>query len=205
MASPKLRISNAPRPYTRRDIMAVYYPELLEQAEKCFNKMAELQKEVVTMLSNSQKQIPDPSSVIANNLQKMQVQQDLMEYIYLKSLYGFAEKICEIIDRQCRSLAEAENKADQEEIDKLIESLENTLAIASSVKIDEPIKGMIYLDTIIPADFIVLKCWKFRDIIGTVKNNGITHSLWENVRNDVIPTDSNIKSLLDDNEMLRIY
>lgn len=215
-----LRITATPLPYTRRDIMDEYFPELLEQSEQCFKKMEELQKKVVLLLSNSQRQIPDPASETANNLQKMQVQQNLMEYIYLKSLYGFANKLCEIIDCQCRSLAEAKNKEVQEDIDKSKELLENALDIAITVKIDEPLKGMLYLDDVIEsqfkerkvlADFSVLKTrerngsWTFRDITGTIKSKGITQSLWADVKNDDIPIDSNIRPLLDDNEMLRIY
>ena len=208
-----LRITATPLPYTRRDIMDEYFPELLEQSEQCFKKMEELQKKVVLLLSNSQKQIPDPTSETANNLQKMQAQQNLMEYIYLKSLYGFANKMCNIIDCQCRSLAEAKNKEVQEDIDKSKESLENALTIASSVKIDEPLKGMLCLDDVIESqikerkvrvDFTVTS-WMFSDIIKTIKSNGITHDLWVDVINDVIPLDSNITPLLDDNEMLRIY
>ena len=69
-----LRISSTPTrlPHTLRDIMDEYFPELLEQSEQCFKKMEELQKKVVLLLSNSQKQIPDPTSETANNLQKMQ-------------------------------------------------------------------------------------------------------------------------------------
>ena len=215
-----LRISSTPTPDTPRGIMDEYFPELLEQSEQCFKKMEELQKKVVLLLSNSQRQIPDPTSETANNLQKMQVQQNLMEYIYLKSLYGFANKLCEIIDCQCRSLAEAKNKEVQEDIDKSKESLENALAIASTVKIDEPIKGMLCLDDVIESqikerkvqvDFAVLKTRErngsctFRDITGTIKSKGITQSLWADVKNDDIPIDSNIRPLLDDNEMLRIY
>ena len=55
-------------------------------------------------------------------------------------------------------------------------------------------------------DFMVYENWSFRDIIGTIDIIGIKYQeLWKSVLNSRDPEAPNLKKLLDDNTMVRVY
>ena len=208
-------------PYTRKEIMEIFYPELWKQANEGVGKLKELQEKVVPFLPITWKQIPDPCKESSEVLRDKRIQLNLWEYLYFKSLYGFSEKLWKTIERQCRCLTEAQNTNDQEAIDKAKALIENTLSVVSTINPEEFVNdhatGMFRLTSLLkrfkgkPSDFTVLtdlseRCtWSFKDIIGSIENYGLGSSLWAFASTDYLPSDSNVGKLLDDNKMKRIY
>jgi hypothetical protein len=48
--------------------------------------------------------------------------------------------------------------------------------------------------------------WSFGDIVGTIKSQGLCHEgLWQEAINDSLPEGVSIGTLLDSDEMIRIY
>ena len=191
--------------HTRRELIEDYYPELWESANGCVSKLKELQNRCVERLPFSKAQLP-------NNyvgLQEMEAQVWLLEYIYLRSLYAFANEMWTMIDKRCRDLADAKNNGDYRDIDDKEQALSTILEAVSKIPFEELISNQITdfyrLVSIVDhidknrIDFSVYAYWHFHDIVGTLNNHGILyHDLWKDAVSDVFPTSSRIGELLDD-------
>lgn len=139
----------------------------------------------------------------------MEAQVWLLEYIYLRSLYAFANEMWTMIDKRCRDLADAKNKGDHRDIDDKEQELNMILKAVSKIPFDELISNQItdfyrlssivdhiYKNRII---FPVYAIWEFHDIVGLLNYHGILyHDFWKYTVSDVFPTSSSIGELLDD-------
>ena len=151
-------------------------------------------------------------------------QANFMTYIYYYSLFSFADKAYTILNEQCTALAKALDANDAEDKKKGVENLEKTLKALSYVPFDTLLNdsavGLLRLDIFKEylgerLDFPVIPVydengkrigsWSFRDITGTMVNNGLSHKqLLTNCINAPLP-DSTIGKVVDDETLLRIY
>lgn len=198
--------------YTAKDILEAEYPEMWQKATEAVDKLIALQKDLVTIIPKSKENIPTGFG----QLQNREARTCFIKYIYLLSLYAFANKVAQMLEVQCRDLAEKENGKFRDETEDAMWALEKTLDSFETMPWDEPLQdnedGLLRLNELKEQfkqnmDWKVLPSWSFTDIVGTIKTSGIQNeSLWNNVNECPVPCESNIDGLLvDDNEMIRIY
>ena len=83
-------------PYTRREMMQEYQSDLWNRAEAVASNLLDLQKKVVNMLSEAKRLLPGNHE----ELKGAEAQTNFVNYIRLRSLYAFAEKIWKVIEEQ---------------------------------------------------------------------------------------------------------
>ena len=216
-----MRFGKLYQPHTMREFLEYDYPELLEAAESRCAVLAELQNAVIELLPLSKKLLP---SDIAR-LDCVEAQANLMVYIYHYSLFAFADKAYTMLKEQCSALAEALNSNNDEKEEETVEILKKTLDALSRIPfdnlLDHSAAGLLRLDifkeylrerldfNVIP----VLKAngelrgnWSFRDITGTIVQNGLSY---EELLTDCVvaplPDSITIGKVVDDETLLRIY
>lgn len=206
-----LRISKKTIPsYTYRQVMATDYQPLWEGAQKYVEYLNQVQAKIINILPKYKRLLPNEFM----GLKEEKAQMNLLNYIRLCSIYTFADKAFQTIDKLCRDLVDSENKHDQEGIDDLIQkivALSNTLL---DDIITDDITGFQRLcakwqelreKSIIPY-WIVFKHWSFGDIVGTINNQGMCdEGLWRDASQNKDPEAVSIGTLLDSDEMIRIY
>lgn len=197
--------------YTLRQKMELDQEDLWLQATESVKKLTEVQKRVVELLPEYRKQLPSSFK----GLEDSNAQSALKNYIRLRSLYALTEKIWEKIEEECKALAECSGQDVSEERDAQ-ELLQATLTAVEEFPfdsiIDDNVTGLHRINDELKAkfkerlDFGVYMNWSFRDIIGTINNYGIKYEqLWKTVVDSQDPESSNLKDLLDDDTMVRVY
>jgi len=196
--------------YTLKDIMENEHSELWNKALACVKVLSEVQKHIVDLLPDCRKQLPTHFA----DLQDEKAQSVLMKHIRFCSLYAFSECIFKMIEKECKDLAECSSCSGSEEADAAA-VLQTTLTKVSEIPFDslmnDIVTGLLMINEIKDRlheglDFIVYSNWSFRDIVGTIDNHGlIDESLWVSVVESQDPICSNLKELLDDDKMVRIY
>lgn len=216
-----MRFGKLYQPHTMREFLEYDYPELLEAAESGCTLLTELQNAVIELLPLSKKLLP---SDIAQ-LDSVEAQANLMVYIYHYSLFAFADKAYTMLKEQCSALAEALNSNNDEKEEETVEILKKTLDALSRIPfdnlLDHSAAGLLRLEifkehlrerldfNVIP----VLKAngelrgnWSFRDITGTIVQNGLSY---EELLTDCVvaplPDSITIGKVVDDETLLRIY
>ena len=216
-----LRFGKFSLPHTMREFLECNYPELLERAENRCAILTDLQNALIGLLPLSKKLLP--SDIV--RLDCVEAQANLMTYIYHYSLFAFADKAYTILNAQCTALAKALDANDSEDEEKGVENLEKTLDALSYVPFDTLLNhsaaGLLRLDifkehlrerldfNVIP----VLKAngelrgnWTFRDITGTIVQNGLSYEqLLTDCINAPLPDSTTIGKVVDDETLLRIY
>jgi hypothetical protein len=194
--------------------METDYQSLWEGAQKYVKHLAQVQAQIIDVL-------PKYKSLLPNEfieLKGEKAQTNLLNYIRLCSIYTFADKAFQTLDKLCRDLVDSENKQDQEGIEDLIQkivALSNTLL---DDIITDDVTGFLRLcakwqelrDKSIILDWIVFKLenanWSFGDIVGTINNQGMCdEGLWHDAIQNKDPEAVSIGKLLDSDEMIRIY
>ena len=208
-------------PRTMRDFLELYYADLLEAAESGCTLLTELQSALIDLLPRSKKLLP--SNI--EQLEGAEAQANFMTYIYYYSLFSFADKAYTILNEQCTALAKALDANDAEDKKKGVENLEKTLKALSYVPFDTLLNdsavGLLRLDIFKEylgerLDFPVIPVydengkrigsWSFRDITGTMVNNGLSvKQLLTNCINAPLPDSTIIGKVVDDETLLRIY
>ena len=196
--------------YTLKEIMEGEQSELWNQAKESVKTLTEVQKRIVELLPISREQLPASFTNIEDN----NAQSALVNHIRLTSLYALSECIWKKIERECEDLANCSSQGTSEERDAQ-ESLQATLTVVSEFPFDSIIEdnvtGLLRIDNLKNKfknnlDFMVYKHWSFRDIIGTISNHGIKdEDLWKSLVDSQDPQSPNLKNLLDDDTMVRIY
>ena len=196
--------------YTYRQVMETDYQSLWEGAQKYVKHLAQVQAQIIDVL-------PKYKSLLTNKyieLKEKKAQMNLLNYIRLCSIYTFADKAFQTIDKLCRDLVDSENKQDQEGIEDLIQkivALSNTLL---DDFITDDVTGFQRLcskwqelrDKSIISDWIVFSTWSFGDIVGTINSYGLFYEgLWRDATQNKDPEAVSIGTLLDSDEMIRIY
>lgn len=196
--------------YTLKEIMENEQSEIWNQAVTCVKVLSEVQKHIVDLLPDCRKQLPTHFA----DLQDEKAQSVLMKHIRFRSLYAFSECIFKMIEKECKDLAECSDCSDSEEADAAA-VLQTTLTKVSEIPFDslmnDTVTGLLMINEIKDRlheglDFIVYSNWSFRDIVDTIDNHGLIYeSLWVSVVESQDPICSNLKELLDDDKMVRIY
>ena len=208
-------------PRTMRDFLELYYANLLKAAESGCTLLTELQSALIDLLPRSKRLLPSNIDQLAG----AEAQANFMTYIYYYSLFSFADKAYTILNEQCTALAKALDANDEEDEKKGVENLEKTLKALSYVPFDTLLNdsavGLLRLDIFKEylgerLDFPVIPVydengkrigsWSFRDITGTMVNNGLSHKqLLTNCINAPLPDSTIIGKVVDDETLLRIY
>lgn len=213
---------NKRRPYTLKDFLEIDFKEIWVAANACNVLLKTWQEKTVsdfstnsykTILSKCDRNSPDNQLILLN-------------YIKSQSIYVFATKLSECLDEECRSLAKAANKCDEDEqieamkrLSNIIKKLGNNLDEIDGI-VDDKTNGFSRLDSLLRAEFFdgslpfndivyVFDHWSFKDIAGNINSgNPIHEDLWSVAINNQNPTAPNIKDLMstpDDEKMIRIY
>ena len=202
--------------------METFYTKLWDKANECVDQLIELQTKIIPTIASSWKPIAYCTKLTDDALREKEYQLMLIEQLYSRSLYGFAEMIWRTIKRQFRNIAKARINNNQKDVEKAIEKLENTIAVVSKIKWDglanDHATGLLRLKCILkkfkrPSDFAVLylgstnySTWTFKPMIDSLENYGIedASSLWHYTIESACPERSNIKPLKTDKSLLRV-
>ena len=190
--------------------MEVEQRDLWLQAKESVKKLTEVQKRVVELLPEYRKQLPSSFK----GLEDSNAQSALKSHIRLRSLYALTKMIWEKIEEECKALANCSGHDVSEERDAQ-EVLQATLTAVEEFPfdsiIDDNVTGLHRINELKDKfkerlDFGVYMNWSFRDIIGAINNYGIRYEqLWKSAIDSQDPENSNLKDLLDDDTMVRIY
>ena len=190
--------------------MATDYQQLWEGAQKYVEYLNQVQARIIEVLPKYKSLLPNEF----DELKEEKAQMNLLNYIRLCSIYTFADKAFQAIDELCRDLVDSENKHDQEGIDDLIQKI---VALCNTLQDDiitDDITGFQRLcakwqelrEKSIITDWTVFKHWSFGDIVGTINNQGMCdEGLWRDATQNKDPKAVSIGTLLDSDEMIRIY
>lgn len=206
-----LRISKKIIPaYTYRQVMATDYQQLWEGAQKYVEYLNQVQARIIEVLPKYKSLLPNEF----DELKEEKAQMNLLNYIRLCSIYTFADKAFQAIDELCRDLVDSENKHDQEGIDDLIQKIDALCNTLQDDIITDDITGFQRLcakwqelrKKSIITDWTVFKHWSFGDIVGTINYQGMCdEGLWRDATQNKDPEAVSIGTLLDSDEMIRIY
>lgn len=197
-------------PHTLREIMEVEQRDLWLQAKESVKKLTEVQKRVVELLPEYRKQLPSSFK----GLEDSNAQSALKSHIRLRSLYALTKMIWEKIEEECKALANCSGHDVSEERDAQ-EVLQATLTAVEEFPfdsiIDDNVTGLLRFNDELKIKFKerllgVYKNWSFDDIIGTINRYGIKYEqLWKSAIDSQDPKSVNLKDLLDDDTMVRVY
>ena len=200
--------------YTYRQVMETDYQPLWEGAQKYVNHLAQVQAQIIDVLPKYKSLLPN--EFIELKEKKMQV--NLLNYIRLCSIYTFAGEAFHTLDKLCRDLVDSENKLDQEGIEDLVQKIVALCNTLLDDIITDDVTGFLRLsakwqefrEKSIISDWIVFKqergTWSFGDIVGTIDNQGMCdEGLWRDASQNKDPEAVSIGTLLDSDEMIRIY
>ena len=194
--------------------METDYQSLWEGAQKYVKHLAQMQAQIIDVLPKYKSLLPN--EFIELKGEKMQV--NLLNYIRLCSIYTFADKAFQTLDKLCRDLVDSEGKHDQEGIEDLVQKIVVLCNTSLDDFITDDITGFLRLcakwqelrEKSIISDWIVFKLgggtWSFGDIVGTINSYGLFYeSLWRDATQNQDPEAVSIGKLLDSDEMIRIY
>ena len=186
--------------------------DLWLQATESEKKLTEVQKRVVELLPEYRKQLPSSFK----GLEDSNAQSALKNHIRLRSLYALTEKIWEKIEEECKALAECPGHNDSEERDAQ-EVLQTTLTAVEEFPfdsiIDDNATGLHRINDELKAKFkerldfgVYNSTCMFSDIIGSINSFGLqVEWIWKSALDSQDPNSSNLKDLLDDDTMVRVY
>ena len=200
--------------YTYRQVMETDYQSLWEGAQKYAEHLTQVQARIIEVL-------PKYKSLLPNEfieLKGEKAQLNLLNYIRLCSIYTFADKAFQTLDKLCCDLVDSKGKHDQEGIEELNQKIVVLCNTSLDDFITDDITGFQRLcakwqelrDKSIILDWIVFKLeggtWSFADIVGTIDNQGMCdEGLWHDAIQNKDPKAVSVGTLLDSNEMIRIY
>jgi hypothetical protein len=199
-------------PHTLKEIMEVDQQDLWLQATESVKKLTEVQKRVVELLPEYRKQLPSNFE----GLDDSNAQSALKNHIRLRSLYALTEMIWEKIEEECKVLANCSGHNDSEERDAQ-EVLQTTLTAVEEFPfdsiIDDNVTGLHRINDELKAKFkerldfgVYNSTCMFSDIIGSINSFGLqVEWIWKSALDSQDPNSSNLKDLLDDDTMVRVY
>ena len=210
-----LRIRKGTLPYTLAEIIDCDYPAQWSKAQALSNRLAALQERINSTSSILHQQLPAD----IKQLQKVDAQISLQNYILARSLYSFAEKVFMLLNEQCTELAKALNDKDRYAEEDALAEVERTLEILANAPLEDiasdSVTGLLRLSSVTykferRMDFPVFHMekadWTFHDIIGAIANLGLCYEyLLQDAINCVLPTCVSVGKLLDDDTMRRVY
>ena len=205
-----LRISKGTLPYTLAEIIDCDYPEQWSKAQALSNRLAALQERINSTSSILHQQLPAD----IKQLQKVDAQMSLQNYILARSLYSFAEKVFMLLNEQCTELAKALNDKDRYAEEDALAEVERTLEILANAPLEDiasdSLTGLLRLSSVIDRFKYTLGVsvgkWEFHDIMGGIAHYGLCREdLLQVAINCALPTCVSVGKLLDDDTMQRVY
>ena len=197
------------RPYTYKEIVEIDHLEFWDLAQRCLQITEAWQEMTVELMPLFKKR------------------STLLNYLKMRSLYGFAYYITKQVNRLCHELASCDNEQDLDGVDNARIALADLFEAFGKVDVidiaQDNIEGFHKLEQAVEGfgkrtDFHVMDCyskegchstWSFLDIVGNLKHGESSYdSLWEAANNSPDPTKPNIGGLMEseeDNKMIRIY
>ena len=196
-------------PYTYKEIVEIDHPEIWDLAQRCLQITEAWQEMTVELMPLFKKRTM------------------LLNYLKVRSLYGFAHYIGKQVNRLCHELASCDNEQDQDGVDNAKIALADLFEAFGKVDAldiaKDSVEGFRKLEQAIEGfgertDFHVMDCyskegrhstWSFLDITGTLKKGESSYdSLWEAAINSPDPTKPDIDGLMEseeDNKLVRMY
>lgn len=205
-----LRIRKGTLPYTLAEIIDCDYPEQWSKAQALSNRLAALQERINSTSSILHQQLPAD----IKQLQKVDAQMSLQNYILARSLYSFAEKVFMLLNEQCTELAKALNDNDRYAEEDALAKLERTLEILANAPLEDiasdSVTGLLRLSSVIDRFKYTLGVsvgkWEFHDIMVVIAHYGLCREdLLQVAINCALPTCVSVGKLLDDDTMQRVY
>lgn len=205
-----LRIKKVTLPYTLAEIIDCDYPEQWSKAQTLSNRLAALQEMIIPTFSILHQQL----SADVKQLQALDAQMALQNYILTRSLYSFAEKVFMLLDQQCAELAKALNDYDRYAEEDALAKVERTLEILANAPLEDiasdSLTGLLRLSSVIDRFKYTLGVsvgkWEFHDIMVGIAHYGLCREdLLQVAINDTPPTHTSVGKLLDDDTMQRVY
>ena len=111
--------------YTERELFEEQFPELLNKSFETVLRLKDIQQKIVEMLPQLKRQLPSNEE-----LQSTEGKLNLLTYILVRSLYGFANNIWITIDKQCDDLVvkisknELNGHSDTVDLEKVVKDVE---------------------------------------------------------------------------------
>lgn len=205
-----LRIRKGTLPYTLAEIIDCDYPAQWSKAQALSNRLAALQERINSTSSILHQQLPAD----IKQLQKVDAQMSLQNYILARSLYSFAEKVFMLLNEQCTELAKALNDKDRYAEEDALAEVERTLEILANAPLEDiasdSVTGLLRLSSVIDRFKYTLGVsvgkWEFHDIMGGIAHYGLCREdLLQVAINCALPTCVSVGKLLDDDTMQRGY
>ena len=206
-----LRIRKGTLPYTLAEIIDCDYPAQWSKAQALSNRLAALQERINSTSSILHQQL----AADIKQLQKVDAQMSLQNYILARSLYSFAEKVFMLLNEQCTELAKALNEKDYYTEEDALAKVERTLDILANAPLEDiasnPQTGLQRLSDVTyefehRLDFMVFYRASFHDIMGIIAHSGLCYeALLQEAINDALPIQISVGKLLDDDTMRRVY
>lgn len=193
------------------------YSELNETVNECFRELENWQKTTMELLPIYKKQVIDNN----DNQKSIDAQLHLMNYIKLRSLYGFAHHIWKQINDHCHKLASYENENNEEGVAKEKTTLLDLMKRFSKISIkgiaEDAVTGFYRLYRVVESfnqreDILnVLErfdgekgysvYYSFGDILGTIDCNGLQdEGLWRTALEGIDPKNPNVFGLIESEE-----
>ncbi len=205
-------------PYTYKEIVEIDYPDFWNAANESIRRAYAVQEMMLEML-------PVFHDHLSGDTEKWQSEKainTLVNYLKLRSLYGFGHYIWEEANQWCHELGKSGNDVDYDGIEKAKTDLIALFETINKVDVIDIVQdmdtGFQKLEKALGStDFHVMKglnsegllsSWSFRDILGTLEGVGPTDNLWAVALNSAFPTEPNIGGLMEseeDNKLVRLY
>lgn len=206
------------KPYTYKEIVEIDYPDYWKAANESVWRADAIQEMMGKVLPIFHDHLPADTEMWGSEKAKIL----LVNYLKLRSLYGFGHYIWETANRLCHNLGKSSNDGDYDGAEKaktdlraLFETI-NKVDVADIVQDQET--GFEKLKQALGrTDFHVMAgrtseglrtTWSFGDIVGTLENCGFTDNLWTAALNSAVPTEPDIAGLMEsdeDNKTVRMY
>ena len=209
-------------PYTLKDILEIDFKEIWEDANARNTDLKILQEKIVSDFStNNYETILSQCDRNSRNGQLI-----LLNYIKLHTIYLLAAKLSECLDKECRLLANAAYKCDEDEQKEAMKRLSNIIKkLGDNISeiegiVDDKTSGFSRLTSLLSTEFFdgslpfnnngyVFGYWSFMDIANPINSGGpIREDLWDAAIQNHNPTSPNIKDLMctpEDNQIILMY
>lgn len=206
------------KPYTYKEIVEIDFPDYWKAANDSVLRADAIQEMMGKVLHIFHDHLPADTEKWglekAKNL--------LVNYLKLRTLYGFGHYIWKTANWLCHNLGKSSNDGDYDSVEKaktdlraLFETI-NKVDVADIVQDQET--GFEKLKQALGrTDFHVMagrtsdgrsSTWSFGDIVGTLEECGFTDNLWAAALNSAVPTEPDIAGLMEsdeDNKLVRMY
>jgi hypothetical protein len=206
------------KPYTYKEIVELDYPDYWKAVNDSVLRADAIQEMMGKALPIFQDHLP-----VDNEKWGLEKAKNLLlNYLKLRTLYGFGHYIWEKANHLCYELAKSSNDGDYIGVEKAKTDLRALFETINKVDVLDIVQdqetGFEKLKQALRDTYIhVMRGldsegqyanWSFRDIVGTLDECGFTDNLWTAALNSAVPTEPDIAGLMEsdeDNKTVRMY